>query len=122
MKIQLLPSTFDQNGCASQEQRLTCFLIDDRVAVDAGSIALGLSEAQHESVRDVIVTHPHMDHMATLPIFIDDHFAQLTEPMRVHATEEVIALLERARDSHDAAVTRGEAAPIGAPKIVDRAE
>ncbi|MDQ1560557.1 MAG: hypothetical protein QOD32_3617 [Pyrinomonadaceae bacterium] len=95
MKIKLLPSTFGQNGCASQEQRLTCFVIDDRVAVDAGSIALGLSDEQHESVRDVIVTHPHMDHMATLPIFIDDHFALLTEPVRVHATEEVIALLER---------------------------
>ena len=95
MKIQLLHSTFGQDGRASQEQRLTCFVIDDRVAVDAGSIALGLSDAQHDSVRDVIVTHPHMDHMATLPIFIDDHFAQLTEPIRVHATEEVIALLER---------------------------
>ncbi|HEY0097709.1 MAG TPA: hypothetical protein VGB76_02045, partial [Pyrinomonadaceae bacterium] len=95
MKIQLLPSTFGQDGHASQEQRLTCFLIDDRVAVDAGSIALGLSDAQHETVRDVIVTHPHMDHMATLPIFIDDHFALLTEPVRVHATEEVITLLER---------------------------
>ena len=95
MKIQLLPSTFDRHGCASQEQRLTCFIIDDRVAVDAGSIALGLSDEQHESVRDVIVTHPHMDHIATLPIFIDDHFALLTEPVRVHATEEVIALLER---------------------------
>ena len=95
MKIQLLPSTFDQSGRASQEQRLTCFLIDDRVAVDAGSIALGLSEAQHDTVRDIIVTHPHMDHMATLPIFIDDHFALLTEPVRVHATAEVIALLER---------------------------
>ncbi|HEX8458755.1 MAG TPA: 3',5'-cyclic-nucleotide phosphodiesterase [Pyrinomonadaceae bacterium] len=95
MKIQLLPSTFNQNGCASQEQRLTCFVIDDRVTVDAGSIALGLSEEQHEMVRDIIVTHPHMDHMATLPIFIDDHFALLTEPVRVHATEEVINLLER---------------------------
>jgi ribonuclease BN (tRNA processing enzyme) len=95
VKIQLLPSTFDKDGCATQEQRLTCFVIDDRVAVDAGSIALGLSEAQHENIRDVIVTHPHMDHMATLPIFIDDHFALLTEPIRVHATGEVITLLER---------------------------
>ncbi|HEX8181595.1 MAG TPA: 3',5'-cyclic-nucleotide phosphodiesterase [Pyrinomonadaceae bacterium] len=95
MKIQLLPSTFDPDGRASLEQRLTCFLIDDRVAVDAGSIALGLTDAQHETLRDVIVTHPHMDHMATLPIYIDDMFALLKEPIRVHATEEVINLLER---------------------------
>ncbi|MBC7909762.1 MAG: 3',5'-cyclic-nucleotide phosphodiesterase [Pyrinomonadaceae bacterium] len=95
MKIQLLPSTFDGAGCATPEQRLTCFLIDDRVTVDAGSIALALTDEQRESVRDVIVTHPHMDHIASLPIFIDDLFGSLTEPVRVHATEEVIALLER---------------------------
>jgi ribonuclease BN (tRNA processing enzyme) len=95
VKVQLLPSTFDERGRATPEQRLTCFLIDDRVAIDAGSIALALTEAQHQTVRDIIVTHSHMDHMATLPIYIDDMFAQLREPIRVHATEEVIALLER---------------------------
>ena len=95
MKIQLLHSTFDAQGRPSPEQRLTCFLIDGRVTVDAGSIALALTDAQRETVRDIIVTHPHMDHIATLPIFIDDLFATLTEPIRVHATPEVIAMLER---------------------------
>ena len=41
---------------------------------------------------------------------------------KVRDESALIALLERARDSHDAAVTRGEAAPTGAPKILDRAE
>jgi len=95
VKIQLLPSTFDEHGRATPEQRLTCFLIDDRVAVDAGSIALAATDAQRQTVRDIIVTHPHMDHMATLPIFIDDMFALLKEPIRVYATEEVIGLLQR---------------------------
>ena len=95
MKIQLLPSTFDAQGHATAEQRLTCFLIDDCVALDAGSVALALTDAQRQSVRDIIVTHPHMDHIASLPIFIDDLFPNLKEPVRVHATEEVIGLLER---------------------------
>jgi len=95
VKIQLLPSTFDCDGHATPEQRLTCYVIDDRVAVDAGSLALGLSNDQRERVRDVIVTHPHMDHIATLPIFIDDHFALLREPVRVHTTAEIADLLER---------------------------
>ncbi|HYN85784.1 MAG TPA: 3',5'-cyclic-nucleotide phosphodiesterase [Pyrinomonadaceae bacterium] len=95
MKIRLLPSSFDDDGRATEEQRLSCFVIDDRVAVDAGSVAISIGERARARVRDLIVTHPHMDHVATLPIFVDDLFATLVEPVRVHATEEVIALLKR---------------------------
>lgn len=94
MQIQLLPSSFDSNGSASPAQRLTCFVIDDRVTVDAGSIGIALTDAQQRTVRDVIVTHPHMDHIASLPIFVDDLFGELREPVRIHATEEVIELLK----------------------------
>ena len=95
VKIQLLPSTFDEAGRATPEQRLSCYLIDDRVTIDAGSIALALTRTQHNTVRDVIITHPHIDHIATLPIFLDDMFTVLEEPVRVHATAEVIEMLER---------------------------
>jgi ribonuclease BN (tRNA processing enzyme) len=80
---------------ATLEKRLTCFLIDDCVAVDAGSIAIALTNEQRSRVKDIIVTHPHMDHVASLPIFIDDLYPSLQQPMRVHATPEVIELLER---------------------------
>ena len=95
MKIQLLPSSFDGHGQATADQRLTCYLIDDCVAVDAGSVAIALTDAQRQNVRDIIVTHPHMDHIASLPIFIDDLFASLKQPVRVHATQVVIDSLER---------------------------
>ncbi len=95
VKIQLLPSTFDEQGRARQEQRLTCYLIDDSVAIDAGSIGLSVSDEQRKSVRNIIVTHPHMDHIASLPIYIDDLFGFLKTPIRIHATQEVIELLER---------------------------
>jgi ribonuclease BN (tRNA processing enzyme) len=95
VKIQLLPSSFDGHGQATADQRLTCYLIDDCVAVDAGSVAIALTDAQRQNVRDIIVTHPHMDHIASLPIFIDDLFASLKQPVRVHATQIVIDSLER---------------------------
>jgi ribonuclease BN (tRNA processing enzyme) len=95
VKIQLLPSTFDEQGRATQEQRLTCYLVDDCVAIDAGSLAIALSNGQRDHVRDIIVTHPHMDHIASLPIFIDDLFGFLDSPIRIHATQDVIDLLER---------------------------
>ena len=95
MKIQLLPSNIDGDGRATPEQHLTCFVIDDCVAVDAGSIAIALTADQRYKVRDIIVTHSHMDHIATLPIFIDDLYATLKEPIRIHATQEIIDALER---------------------------
>lgn len=94
MKVKLLPSSFDATGQFNQEQRLTCLLIDDRVAIDAGSIALGVTNEQRDSIRHVIVTHSHIDHMATLPIFIDDLFASLNEPVCIHTTEEIKSRLE----------------------------
>ena len=36
-----------------------------------------------------------MDHIASLPIFVDDLFGELKEPIRIHGTAEVIDLLER---------------------------
>jgi ribonuclease BN (tRNA processing enzyme) len=94
LQIQLLPSSFDSHGGASPAQRLTCFVIDNRVTIDAGSLGIALSDAQQRTVRDVIVTHPHMDHIASLPIFVDDLFGELREPIRIHATSEVIELLK----------------------------
>lgn len=95
MKIQLLPSSFDGDGKATLDQRLTCYLIDDCVTLDAGSIAIALTAEQRAHVHDIIVTHVHMDHIASLPIFIDDLYPSLTKPMRIHATPAVIERLER---------------------------
>ena len=95
MKLQLLPSTIETNGEPSGRQHLTCFVIDDTVAVDAGSLAMAASRLQREQVRDVILTHSHLDHIAGLPLFIDDLFATLEEPVTVYGTGPVIDALER---------------------------
>lgn len=95
MKLQLLPSTFNENGCASVRQHLSCFIVDDCVAIDAGSLAMAASSTQKEQIRDIVLTHAHLDHIAGLPLFIDDLFAKLTEPVRIFATLEVIEVIER---------------------------
>lgn len=94
MKLQLLPSTFDGNG-ASLRQHLTCFVIDDSVAIDAGSLAMAVTPLQQNRIRDIVLTHAHLDHIAGLPLFIDDLFSTLTEPITIHATQPVIDTLER---------------------------
>ncbi len=95
MKVQLLPSTFDENGAASLRQHLMCIIIDDCVAIDAGSLAFACTKTQQEQIRDIVLTHTHLDHIAGLPLFIDDLFSTLTEPIRIHATPVMIEILER---------------------------
>jgi len=95
MKLQLLPGTFDENGMASPRQHLSCFVVDDSVAIDAGSLAMAASAVQKKQIRDVVLTHAHLDHIAGLPLFIDDLFAVLDVPVCVHALPEVIETLER---------------------------
>ena len=95
MKIQLLPSTFDEKGCASARQHLACFVIDDCVAIDAGSLATAATSEQKKLIRNVVLTHAHLDHIAGLPLFIDDLFADLEIPISVFATEDVIGIIEK---------------------------
>lgn len=52
-------------------------------------------ERQKRQIRDIVLTHAHLDHIAGLPLFVDDLFATLTEPIRVYATAEVAEILER---------------------------
>lgn len=95
MKLQLLPSTIDSDGRASLRQHLLSIVIDDLVAIDAGSLAFSCSDEQRANIRDIVLTHTHLDHIAGLPLFIDDLFATLSEPIRVHATRVMIDILER---------------------------
>lgn len=95
MKIRLLPSSFAKDGAASSRQHLTCLLVNDSVAIDAGSLAMAVSDEERAAVKDVVLTHAHLDHIAGLPLFIDDQFSDLTEAIRIHATPDVIEVLER---------------------------
>ena len=78
-----------------RRQHLTCFVVDDCVAFDAGSLAMASTAVQKERIRDVVLTHAHLDHIAGLPLFVDDLFATLTRPIRIYAAQSVIDVLER---------------------------
>jgi cAMP phosphodiesterase len=63
--------------------------------VDAGSLAMAATDEHRRNLRDVVLTHAHLDHIAGLPLFVDDLFATLDQPVKVHALPEVIDVLER---------------------------
>jgi cAMP phosphodiesterase len=91
LKVRLLPSAA---GRDSQIQALTSFIINDRLAVDGGSIGFALKPAEMGSVRHVVVTHAHSDHTASLPIYIAEAYTVLDGPVMIYGLSEVIEALE----------------------------
>lgn len=92
MRIKLLASIA---GFDSQHQALTTFLVNGRVAIDAGSLGFALAPEEMSAIRDVIITHAHADHTASLPIFVAEAFVGLTSPITIYGTSEVVAALRQ---------------------------
>jgi ribonuclease BN (tRNA processing enzyme) len=82
------------SGAIAKDCRTTSFLVDGDVLVDAGTGVGDLSLEQMRGVRDVFLTHSHLDHVAALPLMVDAVASQLAQPIRVHALPGTIAALK----------------------------
>lgn len=81
MKFKIVPSTRAGRG-----QLLTSYLINDTLAIDAGSLAIGLTLEEQLRIRSIVITHAHLDHIISLPLLVTDLFDQLREPINLYAT------------------------------------
>lgn len=86
MKIEVL----GVYGGQSRECRMTSLLINDTVALDAGSLGEGLSIERQSAVRSILLTHSHMDHTNSLPFFAENVYGKHDGPIEVYASEATI--------------------------------
>jgi cAMP phosphodiesterase len=73
-------------GCAGGSApgaELSCYLLDDVLAVDAGALTTTLSFKEQRRVQDVLLTHGHLDHVWTLPLFLANRFGGAAVPCRL---------------------------------------
>ncbi len=75
--------------------RMTSFLIDRRVAIDAGAITRALTIEEQRQIRHVLITHTHMDHTNSLPFLIENSFGASEEPVSIFCTKQVLAGVRR---------------------------
>ena len=71
------------------------YLIDDEIAIDAGGLTAALTLEAQGRVRDVLLSHSHLDHHCGLPFLADNVFGRLAEPIRVRASSEVLDSLRK---------------------------
>ena len=62
------------SGAIAQGCRTTSFLLDDNVLIAAGTGVGDLSLAEIATVDHVLLTHSHLDHVASLPLMLDATF------------------------------------------------
>jgi cAMP phosphodiesterase len=82
VRFRIVPSTVD-----GRRQLLTTYLINDTLAIDAGAIAIGLQPEEQLRLRSIVITHAHLDHIFSLPLFLTDLFEEIGEPIKLFATQ-----------------------------------
>jgi ribonuclease BN (tRNA processing enzyme) len=94
VKVTLLPSALE-GSATGVVQFLTSFLLNDNVCIDAGS--LGFFHPLHDQarVRHVLISHTHIDHIASLPVFLENVYRKSDTVVTVHASEPVLECLQR---------------------------
>ena len=91
MKLRVLGSY----GGDSPDCRMTSFLVDGSVAVDAGAITRALTIDEQRAIRHVLVSHTHMDHTATLPFLIENIFGSNSGPVSIYCSNRVLGAVRR---------------------------
>jgi ribonuclease BN (tRNA processing enzyme) len=76
-------------------QLLTTYLINGTVAVDAGCLGLYGTIEQQSRVRHVFLSHCHLDHVASLPPFLDAVYDGSGDCVTVHGNAHVLDCLRK---------------------------
>ncbi len=85
-------------GCSGGEaegNRLTGLLVNGTVAIDAGSLTQALSLEEQVGIRQIFISHSHLDHICTLPFFTKNIFGHTDVPVQIHALPETLDALRR---------------------------
>jgi ribonuclease BN (tRNA processing enzyme) len=91
MRIQVLGGY----GGESLECRMTCLLINGRVALDAGSLSQALSVERQVEVHTILLSHSHMDHTNSLPFFIENVYGKTEKAIDIYGSTATVYAIRK---------------------------
>ena len=85
-------------GCSGGQvpgHRLSCFLIDDSLLVDAGSVTSELNLRAQQKIKHILITHIHLDHVLALAMLADNLYGKCKTSINLWSTKEIIDGLKK---------------------------
>jgi 3',5'-cyclic-nucleotide phosphodiesterase len=83
------------HGGETPKHRTSSFLLDGRIAIDAGAITSMLTLEEQHRIETVLVSHAHLDHVRDLATLADSRCQQGGPTLIVAGIPETIAALRR---------------------------
>ena len=83
------------HGGETPRHKTSAFLLDDRLAIDAGSLTSGMELDAQCALRAVLVSHAHLDHIRDLATIADNRAQQGCKPLVIAGTAPTIAILKK---------------------------
>lgn len=81
------------HGGETPQHRTSAFVLDDRLAIDAGSLTSGMGIDDQARLQACLVSHAHLDHIRDLASIVDNRFQVGAPSLLVGATAPTIAAL-----------------------------
>ena len=88
MKVNIVGSAVDSEFPG--QQFAASYVVNGCLAIDAGSIGFQSSVAAQRRIRHVFLSHGHMDHIASLPMFLDNVYQPGTDSVSIHGPPETL--------------------------------
>jgi 3',5'-cyclic-nucleotide phosphodiesterase len=83
------------HGGETPKHRTSAFVVDDRLAIDAGSLTSGLDLTSQFRLAACLVSHAHLDHIRDLATIADNRCQGDCEPLVIAANKATIATLKK---------------------------
>jgi cAMP phosphodiesterase len=83
------------HGGETPKHRTSAFVLDDRIAIDAGSLTSGMDLKAQFALEAVLVSHAHLDHVRDLATIADNRCQNGCAPLVIAGTRSTLGVLKK---------------------------
>ena len=83
------------HGGETPKHRTSAFVLDGKLAIDAGSLTSGMTLREQFALEAAVVSHAHLDHIRDLATIADNRCQGGCAPLPIGATRGTIATLKK---------------------------